>query len=51
MSLAHPTALPDADTIAKASALNVLDAMGKKISFGSIFKEHQSVVVFIRAST
>jgi len=48
MSLVHPTALPDANTIAKASALNVLDALGKKISFGSIFEEHQTVVVFIR---
>ena len=51
MSLAHPTALPDTDTIAKASALNVLDATGKKISFGSIFEEHQTAVVFIRTST
>jgi hypothetical protein len=51
MSLAHITSLPDVATIAKASALNVLDATGKNVSFGSIFEEHQTVVIFIRALT
>ncbi|KAF8228360.1 hypothetical protein L208DRAFT_1291813 [Tricholoma matsutake] len=48
MSLAQPTALPDADTIAKASALNVLDPSGNMLSFGSIFEEQRTIVVFIR---
>jgi hypothetical protein len=43
-------AIPNPDEIAKASALNVLDATGKKISFGSIFEEQQTIIVFIRAS-
>lgn len=50
MSLAQPTALPDADTIAKASALNVLDPSGNMLSFGSIFEEQRTIVVFIRES-
>jgi len=50
MSLAQPTTLPDADAIAKASVLNVLNVKGEKTSFGSIFEDQRTIVVFIRAS-
>jgi hypothetical protein len=53
-SLAQPTVEPtaclDADTIEKASALNVFDVNGQKTSFGSMFEEQKTIVVFIRAS-
>jgi hypothetical protein len=42
-------ALPDANTLELASEITVFDAHGEKISFGSIFEEQQTVVVFIRA--
>jgi hypothetical protein len=50
MSLSEPMALPDADTLALASEHTVLDVNGEMITFGSIFEEQQTVVVFIRAS-
>jgi len=44
-------ALPDGDTLEKASKLNVFDSKGEKVSFGSIIDGQKTVVVFIRAST
>lgn len=43
-----PRVLPDADTIAKASDLEVLDIKGTKVKFGSIFADQKTIVVFIR---
>jgi hypothetical protein len=51
VSISESTALPDANTLAQASELTVFDAKGGKISFGSIFEDQQTIVVFIRAST
>ncbi|KAJ3506929.1 hypothetical protein NLJ89_g6590 [Agrocybe chaxingu] len=42
-------ALPDEETIAKAVALEVLDAKGEKVKFGSIIEGQKTVVVFVRA--
>lgn len=41
---------PDAATIEKARQLNVLDAEGKQVSFGSLIEdaEKDTIVVFIR---
>lgn len=50
MSFSEPMALPDADTLALAKQHTVFDANGGKITFGSIFEEQQTVVVFIRSS-
>lgn len=45
------TSIPDADTLAKASELNVQDVKGETVSFGSIFKDRKTIVVFIRSLT
>ncbi|KAI0707772.1 AhpC/TSA antioxidant enzyme-domain-containing protein [Earliella scabrosa] len=47
MASAH-TALPDQATVAKAAALNVFDAEGNQLSFGSLFRDQKTIVVFIR---
>ena len=46
--MASSAALPSPDVLAAAAALNVYDDTGKEISFGSLFKDHKTIVVFIR---
>ena len=45
---AEHTALPSPELIAQAAELAVLDDAGKEVSFGSIIKDHKTIVVFIR---
>lgn len=40
--------LPDAAAIEKAYALNVLDPEGNQVSFGSLIKDQEVILVFIR---
>ncbi|KAI0362497.1 hypothetical protein OH77DRAFT_1416770 [Trametes cingulata] len=42
------TALPSPEAIQKAAALNVFDESGKEVTFGSLFKDQKTIVVFIR---
>lgn len=42
------SALPTPDTLAKAAALTVFDAEGKRVSFASIIRDQKTIVVFIR---
>lgn len=42
-------AIPSAEDLAKAGELEVLDADGKKVKFGTIFEKEKVVAVFIRA--
>jgi len=41
-------AIPDASEIAKAADLDILNAKGDEVKFGSIFQEKKVIVVFIR---
>lgn len=41
-------AIPDETTLKEAAALEILTVTGEKITFGSLFAEHKTVVVFIR---
>lgn len=43
------TALPGAETVAKAADATVYDVQGKEVSFASIIQDQKTVVVFIRA--
>ncbi|KAF5383340.1 hypothetical protein D9757_008393 [Collybiopsis confluens] len=40
--------LPDGTAVANASSFDLLDKSGKKVNFGSLFKEKKIIVVFIR---
>ncbi|KAI0748487.1 AhpC/TSA antioxidant enzyme-domain-containing protein [Daedaleopsis nitida] len=40
--------LPTPDVVANAAALNVFDASGKEVSFGSLIRDQKTIVVFIR---
>ncbi|KAL1730415.1 AhpC/TSA antioxidant enzyme-domain-containing protein [Schizophyllum commune] len=46
--MSNPNTLPDEATLASAAELDVYDAQGKKVKFGSIYGENKTVVVFIR---
>ncbi|KAL1690986.1 AhpC/TSA antioxidant enzyme-domain-containing protein [Schizophyllum commune] len=46
--MSDPNTLFDEATLASAAQLNVYDAQGKKVKFGSIYAENKTVVVFIR---
>ena len=46
--MSNPNTLPDEVTLASAAQLDVYDAQGKKVKFGSIYGENKTVVVFIR---
>ncbi|KAF5350722.1 hypothetical protein D9757_012581 [Collybiopsis confluens] len=41
--------LPDGTAVANASSFDLLDKSGKKVNFGSLFKEKKIIVVFIHA--
>jgi hypothetical protein len=41
-------ALPDAEVLAKASDLHIIDSTGNNIRFGSLFESEKVVIVFIR---
>ncbi|KAJ3502830.1 hypothetical protein NMY22_g18453 [Coprinellus aureogranulatus] len=43
-----PKAIPTAEELAKVGGLDVLDADGKGVKFGSLFEKEKAVVVFIR---
>lgn len=45
------TTLPDADALVHASALNVIDFKGERLTFGSIIEGQKTIVVFISSST
>lgn len=42
--------IPDATTLTKAADLDILNAKGDKLKFGSLFEEKKVIVVFIRSS-
>ncbi|KAG5635976.1 hypothetical protein H0H81_009522 [Sphagnurus paluster] len=42
-------AIPDAETLASAAKLEILNVKGEKVTFGSIFETQKTIVVFIRA--
>ena len=42
------TTLPSPDVFSKAASLNVFDESGKEVSFGSLFQDQKTIVVFIR---
>ncbi|KAL1703664.1 AhpC/TSA antioxidant enzyme-domain-containing protein [Schizophyllum commune] len=46
--MSDPNTLLDEATLTSAAQLNVYDAQGKKVKFGSIYAENKTVVVFIR---
>lgn len=40
--------IPSPEMLSKAAKVGLWSEEGKKVSFGSIFEEHRTVVVFIR---
>ncbi|KAG5349925.1 hypothetical protein C0989_001252, partial [Termitomyces sp. Mn162] len=40
-------AIPDADTLTNAAKLQILDSQGAKVTFGSLFENQKTIVVFI----
>ncbi|KAI0822744.1 AhpC/TSA antioxidant enzyme-domain-containing protein [Trametes gibbosa] len=46
--MATSTAAPSQDELTKAAALSVFDNAGKEVTFGSLFRDQKTVVVFIR---
>jgi hypothetical protein len=44
-----PRDIPTSENIATVSKLEVRDETGKAVTFGSLFENHKTVVIFIRA--
>ncbi|GLB43806.1 putative ahpC/TSA antioxidant enzyme [Lyophyllum shimeji] len=42
------TSIPNQETIAKASKLEIFDGEGNKVAFGSLFESQKTIVVFVR---
>ena len=40
--------IPDEKSVSAGANLPVYDASGSKIKFGELFREHKTIVVFIR---
>ena len=48
MSANPHTTLPDTDTLTKAAQITIYNADGDQLSFGSLFEDKKTIVVFIR---
>lgn len=48
MTVTSPTELPNAQTLKDIAKVEVWDDEGKKIPFGTLYRDQKTVVVFIR---
>ncbi|KII93005.1 hypothetical protein PLICRDRAFT_35174 [Plicaturopsis crispa FD-325 SS-3] len=46
--MGNPVAALDAETVAAAAELHILDANGHKVLFGSVYEDQKTILVFIR---